>query len=111
MKLFRAFLLLIILVVVAYTLPVVQAEGLLVLFPTFFGEIGNLSWQGQFNLDFLAFLLLSGLWTAWRNKFSLKGNLLGIGAVFLGAPYLAAYLIYLSFACEGDIKRMLLGER
>ena len=43
------------------------------------------------------------------------GNWIGvgtaIGAFFLGAPYLAIYLIYLSFVCEGDIKLMLLGER
>tara|TARA_B100001179_G_scaffold44998_1_gene29915 strand:+ start:1211 stop:1546 length:336 start_codon:yes stop_codon:yes gene_type:complete len=111
MKLFRFFLALITLIVIGYTFPVILSEGILVLLPTFFGEMSNLNWQGQFNLDFFTFLLLSGLWTAWRNKFSLKGNILGIGAVFLGAPYLAIYLIYLSFVCEGDIKLMLLGER
>ncbi|HIG42155.1 MAG: hypothetical protein ABGY96_17485 [bacterium] len=111
MTLFRFFLFLIALSVIGYTIPVIQSEGILALLPAFFAEMSNLNWQGQFNLDFFTFLLISGLWTAWRNKFSLQGNLLGIGAVFLGAPYLAIYLIYLSFVCEGDIKLMLLGER
>ena len=111
MNIFRLFLLIIALSVIGYTLPVIQSEGILILLPTFFGEMNNLNWQGQFNLDFLTFLLMSAFWTAWRNKFSLRGNLLAIGAFFLGAPYLAIYLIYLSFVCEGDIKLMLLGER
>ena len=33
-----------------------------------------------------------------------------IRAFFLGALYLAIYLIYLSYVCEGNIKIMLLGE-
>ena len=111
MNIFRLFLLIIALSVIGYTLPVIQSEGILILLPTFFGEMNNLNWQGQFNLDFLTFLLMSAFWTAWRNKFTLRGNLLAIGAFFLGAPYLAIYLIYLSFVCEGDIKLMLLGER
>ena len=111
MNIFRLFLLVITLTVIGYTLPVIQSEGLLVLLPSFFGEISKVTWQGQFNVDFFTFLLLSGFWTAWRNKFSLKGILLGIGAVFLGAPYLAIYLIYLSYVCKGDIKLMLVGER
>lgn len=111
MTLFRLFLATIALVVIAYTIPVIQSEGILVLLPTFFGEMKNFQWAGQFNLDFFTFLLLSGLWTAWRNNFSLIGNVLGIGAVVLGAPYLALYLIYLSFVCDGDVKLMLLGDR
>ena len=100
MNIFRLFLLIIALSVIGYTLPVIQSEGILILLPTFFGEMNNLNWQGQFNLDFLTFLLMSAFWTAWRNKFTLRGNLLAIGAFFLGAPYLAIYLIYLSFVCE-----------
>ena len=94
MNIFRLFLLIIALSVIGYTLPVIQSEGILILLPTFFGEMNNLNWQGQFNLDFLTFLLMSAFWTAWRNKFTLRGNLLAIGAFFLGAPYLAIYLIW-----------------
>ena len=111
MRLFRIFLFAIIFVVGAYTLPVVMDYGLLALLPNFFGEMAHFNWQGQFNLDFFMFLLLSGLWIAWRNQFSLAGVLLGIGGVLLGAPYLAAYLLFLSFRVEGDATSMLLGER
>ena len=108
---FRVFLFGIILVVGAYTAPVLMDYGLLVLLPNFFGEMSHLNWQGQFNLDFLMFLLLSGFWIAWRNQFSLRGILLGVGGALLGAPYLAAYLLYLSFQVKGDASAMLLGER
>jgi len=74
MNIFRLFLLIIALSVIGYTLPVIQSEGILILLPTFFGEMNNLNWQGQFNLDFLTFLLMSAFWTAWRNKFTLKGK-------------------------------------
>ena len=111
MTLFRLLLIAIIVTVVVYTIPVVYSEGLLTLLPSFFGEMMRLNWQGQFNLDFFTFLILSGTWVAWRNQFSVRGNLLGIGAVFLGAPYLSIYLIYLSYTCKGDLKRIFLGDR
>ena len=111
MLFFRIFLLAIIFVVGAYTFPVVMDYGLLSLFPNFFEEIGQLNWQGQFNLDFFTFLLLSGFWLVWRNQFSPLGFVLGIGGVLLGAPYLALYLLYLSYRTNGDVPKMLLGAR
>jgi hypothetical protein len=45
MLFFRIFLFAIIFVVGAYTFPVVMDYGLLSLFPNFFGEIRQLSWQ------------------------------------------------------------------
>ena len=111
MLFFRIFLLAIIFVVGVYTFPVVMNYGLLSLFPNFFGEIGQLNWQGQFNLDFFTFLLLSGFWLMWRNQFSSLGFVLGIGGVLLGAPYLALYLLYLSYRTNGDVPTMLLGAR
>ena len=111
MLFFRIFLFAIIFVVGAYTFPVVMDYGLLSLFPNFFGEIRQLSWQGQFNLDFFTFLLLSGFWLVWRNQFSPLGFALGLGGVLLGAPYLALYLLYLSYLTNGDVPKMLLGAR
>ena len=111
MLFFRMFLLAIIFVVGVYTFPVVMDYGLLSLFPNFFGEIGQLNWQGQFNLDFFTFLLLSGFWLVWRNQFSPLGFVLGLGGVLLGAPYLALYLLYLSYLTNGDVRKMLLGAR
>jgi len=91
----RLFLGSIIIIVGAYTAPVVTDYGLLTLLPSFFGEMSKMNWQGQFNLDFFMFLLMSGFWIAWRNRFSPTGICLGIGGIFLGAPYLSAYLLSL----------------
>ena len=108
---YRLFLAFIIATLALYTFPVVLEFGIIVLLPNFFGEIGKMNWQGQFNLDFLMFLLMSGFWIAWRNNFTPKGITLGVGGVFLGAPYLAAYLLYLSFQFGGDVEKVLVGER
>ncbi len=110
MNAFRAFLILIFVVIVVYTVPVVLNHGLGVLFPTFFGDMLKLGWPGQFNLDFFGFLLMSGFWLAWRNNFSAFGLILGVLGVLGGAPLLTAYLLYLSFTTNGDINKMLLGE-
>ena len=111
MVMYRLFLAFIIATVIIYTFPVVLKFGIIDLLPSFFGEIGEMSWQGQFNLDFLMFLLMSGFWIAWRNDFTPKGITLRIGGFFLGAPYLAAYLLYLSFQFGGDAEKVLMGER
>ena len=106
---FRIFLLAIIFVVGAYTFPVVMDYGLLSLFPNFFEEIGQLNWQGQFNLDFFTFLLLSGFWLVWRNQFSPLGFVLGLGGVLLGAPYLALYFTLLWLARLAGLEPATLG--
>ena len=108
MNAFRAFLALIFSTVVIYTMVVVSNHGLN-LFPIFFGDIGELAWPGQFNMDFMGFLALSGFWLAWRNHFSAFGIGLGILGFFGGVPVLTAYLLYTSFAVDGDVKVLLLG--
>ncbi len=80
------------------------------LLPVFFGDIGAMGWPGQFNLDFLGLLMLSALWTAWRNEFTPKGLLLGLLALLFGAPFLAICLLALSAQTRGDIREMLLGK-
>lgn len=106
---FRILLAIILAAVSIYTIPVVLNHGIN-LFPQFFGDIAKMGWPGQFNLDFLGFLILSAVWTAWRNGFTSKGLGLGVLAFFFGAPFLSIYLIYLSFATNGDMQVMLLGE-
>lgn len=107
---FRLLLSAILATIVLYTIPVVANHGLGLL-QVFFGDIVKMGWPGQFNLDFLGFLILSALWTAWRNDFSPGGLGLAILAFFLGAPFLTAYLLLLSFRSDGDPRVMLLGER
>lgn len=70
-----------------YTAIVVANYGLGLL-PIFLGDIVALTWPGQFNLDFLCFLVLSAPWTAWRNTFSGVGLLLAIIAFFGGPGFL-----------------------
>ncbi len=69
-----------------------------------------MAWPGQFNFDFLGFLLLSGLWTAWRENFNPKGLLLSVFAFTGGILFLSTYLLYLSFQTKGDIAKIMLGE-
>ena len=109
MTLFRLFLATCLIVITGYTSVTVANHGLDLL-PVFFGDMAAMAWPGQFNLDFFCFLLLSGLWVAWRHQFSAAGLVLGLIAVFGGMPFLSAYLQIASFKTKGDIKAMLLGE-
>jgi len=52
-----------------YTLAVIPQHGINLL-PVFLGDVFAVNWSGQFNLDFASYLLLSGLWVAWRGGFS-----------------------------------------
>jgi len=79
------------------------------LIPIFFGDMVSLTWPGQFNADFMCFLLLSGLWVAWRNQFSPMGLVLLPIAIFFGIMFLAPYLLVVSYQVNGDIKKLLLG--
>ncbi|MCH9672284.1 MAG: hypothetical protein K0U93_12620 [Gammaproteobacteria bacterium] len=109
MTAFRVLLVTIFIAIVLYTIPVVLNHGLGLL-TVFFGDIGKMGWSGQFNFDFLGFLVLSALWTAWRNNFSAPGLVLSALAFCFGAPFLTGYLFYLSFRCDQNVQAMLLGE-
>ena len=78
MTLFRLFLAAWLVVIVAYTSVTVANHGLDLL-PVFFGDMAEMGWPGQFNLDFMGFLALSALWVAWRHQFSPAGLGLGPG--------------------------------
>lgn len=108
MTLLRSVLVVMLAVVLIYTAFTVSMHGPDLL-PHFFGAIRMMTWQGQFNLDFLMLLLLSGVWTAWRNGFSAVGIGLGIAATLLGTVFLSAYLLYLLHRTEGDPRQLLLG--
>lgn len=109
----RAFQLLLIalwLVLATYTGVVIARHGLDLL-PIFFGDMAKLAWPGQFNLDFLCFLTLSALWTAWRSGFSAGGLALALIAFFGGAGFLLPYLLWLTISTRGDMRHVLLGAR
>jgi hypothetical protein len=109
MPAFRIFLAALLLAVVGYTIPVVANHGL-GLFGVFFGDIAKGAWPGQFNVDFLGFLCLSGFWLAWRHQFSPVGVVLGVLGFFGGIPMLTSYLLIISFTTKGDAAKMLLGR-
>lgn len=109
MTLFRLFLVILIAVVTSYTLVTITNHGFNLL-PIFFGDMAKMGWPGQFNLDFFAFLMLGGLWLAWRHQFSIGGIALGLFIFAGGMPFLAGYLLFHSFKTGGDVKALLLGE-
>lgn len=109
MTAFRGFLVLVWLIIVAYTSIVVANHGL-GLVSIFFGDMKTMGWPGQFNLDFTFMLLFSALWVAWRHHFSAAGLALGLLAIALGSMFLATYLLILSWQTRGDVKKILLGH-
>jgi len=105
---FRILLAAIFVAIAAYTAIVIANHGMGLL-PIFFGDMATMTWPGQFNLDFLCMLTLSGLWVAWRNEFSPAGIALGLLAFFGGAFFLSAYLLVLT-ARTSDVRVVLLGS-
>ncbi len=105
---FHIYLAIVIACLGTYTVMVGMNHGWNLL-PVFFGDIAAMTWPGQFNTDFMSFLLLSGLWLAWRHHFSAGGLVLGVIGVFGGMMVLAPYLIYTSLKANGDIRVLLLG--
>lgn len=109
MRAFQILLVLLFISVFSYTFIVVMNDGW-ILFDIFLSQIKQVDWAGQFNLDFSTYLLLSGLWAAWRNNFSGGGILLGIVCSILGIVVFAPYLIWLSIEAKGNMKEILLGK-
>jgi hypothetical protein len=96
-------------VLLVYTAVVIANHGWNLL-SIFFGDMAAMTWPGQFNLDFMFMLVLSGLWVAWRHRFSAAGLVLGVIAVFGGALFLSIYLLVVSLRAKGDMHEVLLGE-
>ncbi|MDX2033995.1 MAG: hypothetical protein SF339_25195 [Blastocatellia bacterium] len=109
MTTFRIYLVIVIICLGAYTMVVGVQHGWNLL-PIFLGDIGAMTWPGQFNFDFMTFLMLSALWVSWRHQFSAGGLALGIVAFFGGMMFLAPYLLYASSQASGDMKVVFLGK-
>jgi hypothetical protein len=108
MTAFRFALAAYILILLVYTAIVIANHGMGLL-PVFFGDIAKMEWPGQFNLDFMGFILLTAFWVAWRNGFTPAGLLLALLVPAGGIGFTSAYLIYLSYQTNGDVKKMLMG--
>lgn len=109
MTLFRLFLATCLVAIAAYTSVTIANHGLNLL-PVFFGDMAEMGWPGQFNLDFMCFLALSALWVAWRHQFSASGLALAVIAFFGGMLFLSIYLLVHTGRTRGDMKVLLLGE-
>jgi hypothetical protein len=92
-----------------YTITAAMNEGIN-LFAVFADNMTSLGWSGQFNLDFTCYLILSGLWIMWRDRFSGSSILLGVAAMILGILLFAPILIYWIMKEKGDLRAVLLGE-
>jgi hypothetical protein len=106
---FRVLLAAVVGVVLVYTGLVGSAQGWNFM-PVFFEAIFAMTWAGQFNLDFSCLLLLSGLWLAWRHRFSPAGIALGLLALVGGSPLLCTYLLIGSLQANGNMEVLLLGK-
>ena len=106
---FRAFMIVIFFSLLAYTAITISNHGWN-LVPIFFGDMQAMTWPGQFNFDFMGFLLLSGLWVSWRHQFSAVGLVLGAVAVFGGMLFLSLYLFIATTQAKGNVKEVLLGK-
>lgn len=110
MNAFRLLMVVFIIGIIGYTGIVISNHGWNLL-PIFFGDIAAMTWPGQFNFDFMCFLILSGLWLAWRHHFSLGGCVLGVLGFFGGIMFLSPYLLITSYRVQGDMKRLFLGQK
>ncbi len=109
MAMFRIFLAAVFVAIASYTIVTGTNHGWNLL-PVFFGDMAAMAWPGQFNFDFFTFLLLSGLWLAWRHHFSAAGLALSVAGVLGGMLFLSAYLLIASIRAKGDIAETMLGR-
>ncbi len=84
-------------------------DGGVNLFTPFLTPILAFDWQGQFNIDFMCYLALSGIWMAWRGGFTTGSIALGVLAPPLGILFFGPYLLYLIGKLNGDPRQLLLG--
>lgn len=108
--LFKALLIAQAMLLLVYTLVIYPSEGGN-LFSVFISNVQSLTWSGQFNLDFLCYLILSGLWIMWRHQFSGRSIITGITAMILGIIFFAPYILWIIQKENGNLKRVFIGDR
>lgn len=96
--------------IVVYTIIAISNDGFDLITP-YLSDIFALNWSGQFNLDFAMYLVMSALWIAWRHDFSGAGLMLAAVASVGGMLFFAAYLLVQIGRADGDVERLLLGDR
>lgn len=108
--LFKSLLVIQVFILFIYTaICIIQKGGNL--FEVYLNDILSYNWNGQFNLDFSFYLMLSAIWIVWRNKYSIKSVLLASIAMIVGFLVFAPYILYLLKKENGSIKHVLIGKR
>ena len=110
MNLFKGLLVLMSVALLLYTVMAFVNEGPN-LIAVFVRDLAALNWSGQFNLDFMTYLILSAIWIAWRHRFSPSGIVLALIASVAGILFLSVYLLIAIPRAGGDPARLLLGDR
>lgn len=108
MTLLRNFTLLLFLAITIYTFYVGFVQGWDFITP-FLTVLFSMTWQGQFALDFMCYLMLSGLWVAWRGGFSGASIALGLLAAVMGMLIFGVLLLLFIAQSDGDMRKLLLG--
>ena len=75
----------------------------------YFGDLLELDWRSQFNIDFLIHLFLLATWISWREGFTAKGFVFGFLSIFLGGMFGFPYLLHATYKASGDPGAILLG--
>lgn len=108
MHLLRMFLFISTVIIFAVSVFVVSTTG--INWPVvFFGDLIELDWRSQFNIDFLIHLFLLATWIAWREGFTTKGFVFGFLSIFMGGMFGFPYLLHATYKAKGDPKAVLLG--
>lgn len=97
-------------IITIYTVAAIANDGFDLITP-FISDILGVGWSGQFNLDFMMYLILSALWVAWRHDFSGAGIALAAIASVGGMLFFATYLLVQIGRAKGDVERLALGDR
>jgi len=75
----------------------------------FFGDILDMNWRSQFNIDFLIHLLLLATWIAWRENWTKRGYIFGFLSIIMGGMFGFAYILYAVNQAKGDPRKIVLG--
>ena len=110
MNVFKVFLALCWLAIVFVTVQAFSQQGMIA-GELFLSDIQALNWRAQFNVDFLAHLLLMGSWVAWRHRCSVGGIVLGLGCVLGGGLFSLFYIVLVTIKAKGDMQILLMGQR
>lgn len=108
MTLFRILLSILIVTIYATTLVTMSLNGADFL-TAYFSALVSGTWQGQFNLDFGMYLVLSALWIMWRGGFGASVVMIGLAAGLLGMLVFAPYVLWISYKERGDVQQIFLG--